>query len=105
MSNKSPKSAVELAMEKLAKQDAETGSETHPLTDTQKELVAAARRDYEAKAAECRIMHEANVTGNVDPDARSTLEANLRRDLAQLATDRDRKVSAALEQTDILDIK
>ena len=50
-------------------------------------------------------MHEANVTGNVDPDARSTLEANLRRDLAQLATDRDRKVSAALEQTDILDIK
>ena len=51
MSDTGPKSAVELAMERLRRQDAEAGDEaaSRPLTDDEKAAIAAARRDYEAK--------------------------------------------------------
>ena len=97
MSDAPPKSAVELAMERLRQKDAEAGIETTPLTDAQKEAVADARRTYDAKVAECRILHDLALLTTMDPEERRELDANYRRDLARFATDRDRKVDAALK--------
>jgi len=97
MSNSPPKSAIELAMEKLAKQDAEAGVESVSLTDMQRDAMAEARRDYEAKKAEYRILHESKLRRAFDPDTRAEIEANFRRDLAQVASDRDRKIDGILK--------
>jgi hypothetical protein len=98
MTDGPPKSAVELAMAKLAQQDEEAGVEAQALSDDQKEALAEARRDYEAKAAECQILHSSQMAQVADPEARGELEANLRRDLARFATDRDRKIQRILKQ-------
>ena len=100
MSNAPPKSAIELAMEKLAKQDAEAGTESKTLTPEQKETIAAARQDYEARTAECRILHDSTIATVLEPEARSELEAHYRRDLARLVGDRDRKIDKVLQGTE-----
>jgi hypothetical protein len=89
-----PKSAIEIAMAKLAKQDVESGIDPTRLTATQKDTIAAARRDYQAKVAECRILHESRMLGALDPVARQTLEAEYRRDLARFGSRRDKKIAA-----------
>ena len=99
MSDSAPKSAVELAMEKLARQDAEAGVQNQTLSDEQRAALAEVRRDYEAKAAECRIVHESQLATVFDVEARAGLEAYLRRDLARFATDRDRKIQRILKGT------
>ena len=100
MSNAPPKSAIELAMEKLAKQDAEAGAESRAMTPEQKASIAAARQDYAARTAECRILHDSSMATALEPEARSELEANYRRDLARLAGDSDRKIEKILQGTE-----
>ena len=95
MSDQPPKNAVELVMERLRQKDAEVGIETTPLTNAQKEAIADAQRTYDAQAAECRILHDSALLTTMDPEKRRQLAANHRRDLARIATDRDRKVTAA----------
>lgn len=82
-------------MERLRQQDAEAGVERAQLTDAQKQAIAEARRTYDAKVAECRILHDAALLTTMDPEKRRELEANHRRDLARFATDRDRQIDAA----------
>ena len=94
MSKDAPKSAVELVMERLKQQDAGADVETTPLTDDQKEAIAAARRDYEANVAEADILFHSKLAASLDPEARQELEANHRRDLGQSASTRDRKIAA-----------
>ena len=97
MADTGPKSAVELAMERLRRQDARAGDNAgnaRPLTDEQKEAIAAARRDYEAKVAEAEILMSSKLAGTFDLDGRREIEANHRRDLGQFASSRDRKIAA-----------
>ncbi|MEE2636833.1 MAG: hypothetical protein VYE68_06325 [Acidobacteriota bacterium] len=97
MSNNAPKSAVELAMERLRAKDAEAkeGAEgPATLTDDQKQAIAAARRDYDAKLAEAEILFGASLATTFDPEARRQLEANHRRDLGQFISTRDKKIDA-----------
>ena len=96
MADTGPKSAVELAMERLRRQDAEAGGEAagRPLTDDQKAAIAAARRDYEAKVAEAGILMRSKLAGTFEPEGRLEIEANHRRDLGQFASSRDRKIAA-----------
>ena len=96
MADTGPKSAVELAMERLRRQDAEVGGEAagRPLTDDQKAAIAAARRDYEAKVAEAGILMRSKLAGTFEPEGRLEIEANHRRDLGQFASSRDRKIAA-----------
>ncbi len=89
-----PKSAVELVMERLKQQDAGADVEATTLTDDQKEAIAAARRDYEAKVAEAEILFHSKLAAAFDPEARQELEANHRRDVGQSASTRDRKIAA-----------
>src|SRR5215475_12849796 len=66
-----PKSAYELAMERLRKKDADAGVERPTVTDAQKAAVAEIRSVYEAKLAELDVMHQSKMRASVDPEARA----------------------------------
>ncbi len=51
MTEGAPKSAYELAMERLRRKDAEEGVERAPVTDAQKAAIAEIRNFYEARLA------------------------------------------------------
>jgi Spy/CpxP family protein refolding chaperone len=76
-----PKSRLELVMERLRKQDEEKGITPVTLTDAQREQIAEARRQHEARVAERRIMHQTALAGTFDPAAAFEREAELKRDL------------------------
>jgi len=57
MPSEGPKSAYELAMERLRQKDREAGVEERPLTDQQKTAIAEARQVYQARMAEREILH------------------------------------------------
>jgi hypothetical protein len=90
-----PKSAYELAMERLRKKDAEAGVERQPVTDAQKAAVAEVRSFYEAKLAQLDVMHQSKMRAVLDPAARDTLEQEFRRERERLTTERDAKVEKA----------
>jgi hypothetical protein len=91
-SDSAPKSAFELAMERLRKQDAEAGVVETPVTDEQRESIAEARRVADAKLAEARILHRSRLTAVVDPVEIAKAEEEHRRDLQRIQDDRDRKI-------------
>ena len=86
------KSAVELAMERLAKKDADAGVESRPLTDAQKAAIAEARNFYDAKIAEREVQHQSQMRASIDPAVRETLGAEYRRDRERLVSERDHKI-------------
>lgn len=87
-----PKSALELALERLKKKDAEAGIEQKRLTDEQRAAIAEARSLYEARVAERRIMHRSQTAGIFDPQELAVKQDELRRDLAQFEAERDAKI-------------
>ena len=87
------KSAVELALERLKKKDAEAGVEARPLTDAQKAAIAEARNFYEAKAAEAEVLHQSKLKTTPDPEQREALLQNYRRDRERLTSERDAKIA------------
>ena len=93
MTDEAPKSAYELAMERLRKQDAEAGAIQRPLTDEQRDAIAEARRVAEARVAEREILHQSAVRGVVDPESREELERQYRRDRDRIQSDLDRKIA------------
>ena len=92
MSDGAPKSALELAMERLKKKDAEAGVVEHTLTEAQKAAIAEARSVHEARVAEVQILHRSKVLTAVDPQEIEKIEQEYRRDLERLASDRDSKI-------------
>lgn len=92
MADSAPKSAYELAMERLRKQDEEAGTTWVPLTDEQKTQIAEVRNFYEAKIAQQRVLHESSMRRTFDPAERETLEQNHRRELEHLTSERDSKI-------------
>ena len=92
-----PKSAYELAMERLRKRDAEQGVVEQKLTDAQKAAIGEARSIYESRVAERQILHREKVLATFDPAEREVLEEQYRRDLDRFATDRDAKIRAIRE--------
>lgn len=95
-----PKSAYELAMERLKKKDAEQGVVEHPLTDAQKTAIADARSMYKARVAEREILHREKLMKTFDPAEREVIEEQYRRDLERFASDRDAKIRRIREQTE-----
>lgn len=76
-----PKSRLELVMERLRKQDEEKGITQITLTDAQREQIAEARRQHEARVAQRRIMHQTAMASTFDPSSALEREAELKRDL------------------------
>ena len=88
-----PKSAVELAMERLRKKDSDAGIEIMPLTEQQRVAIAEVRNFYESKAAEREVLHQSEMRRAADPDARALLEEQYRRDRERLNSERDSKIA------------
>jgi hypothetical protein len=78
-----PKSRLELVMEKLRQQDEAKGITQVTLTDAQREEITAAKKQYEARIAQRRIMHQTAIGGTFDPAVVMEREEELRRDLAR----------------------
>jgi hypothetical protein len=93
-SDDAPKSAYELAMERLRKKDQETGGDDRPLTDAQRSAIAEARQVHKAKSAELEILHQAALRKATTPEEVDQLHDKLRRDQERLAGERDRKIEA-----------
>jgi hypothetical protein len=87
-----PKSALELALERLKKKDDEAGIEQKTLTDEQRAAIAEARNLCEARIAERRIMHQSQTAAIFDPQELELKREELRRDIAQFESDRDAKI-------------
>ena len=92
MSDEAPKSAYEIAMERLRRKDKEAGIEERSVNDEQRAAIADLRRVYEAKLAEREIMHQAALRKTDDPEAQAALEEEYRRDRERLGSERDRKI-------------
>jgi len=88
----SPKSRLDIVMERLRRKDAEAGITETPLTDEQRAAIADARNLYDAKVAERRILHQSSMMRTFDPAERQTLEEDFRRDLERLEADRDARI-------------
>lgn len=93
MSDDAPKSAFELAMERLRRQDRDEGVVEHPLSDEQKAEIAEARRVYEAKVAEREILHRDALRKARSHEEIAKLNEQLAQDRDRLARDRDRKLA------------
>jgi len=90
--DEAPKSAYELAMERLKQKDREEGIEERPLTDEQRAEIAEARNQYEARVAERKILHRDALLKARDAEQIETLEQQYRRDRERFASDRDSKI-------------
>jgi hypothetical protein len=87
------KSSLELAMERMAKKDAEAGITSKPLTNEQKAAIAETRNFYEAKLAQLEVLHQSKINGTFDPAERETLDQQYRREREHLTTERDNKIA------------
>ena len=87
-----PKSALELAMERLKKKDADEGVSERSLSDDQKNEIAEIRKAYAAKLAQEEILFKSKMAGVFEYEARQTLQDNYRRDVERLNHERDRKI-------------
>jgi hypothetical protein len=87
-----PKTAYELAMERLRKRDEETGAEHRRLTDEQKAAIAEVRSFYQAKIAEQEVLQQSRLRKTADPAERESIEAELRRDRELFVSERDAKI-------------
>jgi hypothetical protein len=97
--NDAPKSALELAMERLRKKDADAGVVEHKLTDEQKAAIAEARSIYESRVAELQILHRQKQLVTMDPNELALMEAEYRRDMDRFASDRDAKIRRIRQET------
>ena len=87
------KSSLELAMERLAKKDADAGISATPVTEAQKAAIAEARNFYDAKMAELEVLHQSKINSTFDPGERDTLDQQYRREREHLTNERDNKVA------------
>ena len=87
-----PKSALELAMERLRQKDTDSGVAERPVTDEQKASIAEARSVHASKVAELQILHRAKLAGVLDPADRGQAEDAYRRELQRLNEGLERTV-------------
>jgi len=99
MPSDGPKSAYELAMERLRQKDREAGVEERPLTDQQKAAIAEARQVYQARMAEREILHRDAMRKAQSQEEVEKLESELARDRDRLAGDRGRKIAEIKQQS------
>src|SRR5947209_19086480 len=92
MSDQGPRSAFDIAMERLRRKDAEDGVEQRPRTQEQKAAIAEVRSVYEAKLAQAEVMHKSALAGTFEREARAALEDGYQRDRARLVRERDAKI-------------
>jgi hypothetical protein len=90
-----PKSAYELAMERLRKKDRDEGVQERAPTAAERKAIAEARQMADARLAEREILHASKMRGVLEPEAREALEQEYRRDRERIISDRDGKIEEA----------
>jgi hypothetical protein len=100
MTDQEPKSAYEIAMARLKKQDADAGVVEHKLTDAQKAAIAEARNVYESRVAERQILHRSKQLTTYDPAEVEKIEHEYRIDMDRFAEDRDAKIRKIWQESD-----
>ena len=98
MADDAPKSALELAMERLRQKDREEGVVERPPTEEQKAAIAEARSVHEARVAEREILHRAALGKARSYEEIAKLNQELAQDRDRLARDRDRKIAEIRER-------
>lgn len=93
--DEAPKSAVELAMEKLSARDGDAVK----LTDEQKAAIADIRSRYRAQIAEFEIQHESKLRMVGSYDEADILRAELQKEKARLEEEMEKKVSEVRGQS------
>lgn len=88
-----PKTALELAMERLKAQDQEDGVVETPLTDAQKVDIAEARSVAASRIAEREILHRDALAKTWDPESREKAEEEYRVDRERIDRERDDKIA------------
>lgn len=89
-----PKSAFELAMERLAAEDREAGTKEVPLTAAQKDAIAEARRVESARLAEREILFRDALRKTPDPETREKAEAEYQIDRQRIHDDCERAIAS-----------
>lgn len=93
MTDDKPKSAVELAMERMRKKDADSGTAgERPPSEEQKAAIAEARSVHAARVAELQILQRSKMATLFEPAERAQAEEAYRRDLSRLHDELDRKI-------------
>ncbi len=98
MSDDRPKTAVELAMERMRQKDAADGINERAPTDDQKAAIAEVRSLHASKAAELEILHRSKMAGVFDPAQRAQAEDDYRRELVRINEDLERKIGKIREK-------
>src|SRR5437870_12426615 len=90
-----PKSAYELAMERLRKKDRDEGVQERAPTAAQRKAIAEARQMADARLAEREVLHAARMRGVLEPEAREALEQGYRRGRERISSGREGRLEAA----------
>jgi hypothetical protein len=98
VTNDAPKTAYELAMERLRQKDKEGGTVERPLSTEQKAAIAEARRVHDAKIAEREILHRDALRKATSHEEVAKLDAELAQDRDRIARDRDRRIAEIRER-------
>ena len=93
-----PKSAYELAMERLRAADEAAGAAQAPLTAGQKKAIAEARQKATARLAEREILFKDTLAKTEDPEGREKAEREYRIDRQRISDDRDREIEGIRKQ-------
>ena len=97
--DEAPKSAYEITLEKLRRQDRERGEEAQTsLSDEQKSRIAEIRRRHEAHVAEREILfrsERAKAAASGDPEALEKIEKEYARERERIEVRRDREIAQA----------
>jgi len=91
MSDK-PKSAFDLAMERLKAEDREAGTKETPLSAKQKEAIAEARRIASSRLAEREILFKDSMKKTPDPETRAKAESEYHVDRQRINDDCDKAI-------------
>ncbi len=102
MPSDGPRSAIEIAMERLREKDAREGIEHRPLTEQQKAAIAEVRNFYEAKLAQEEVMHKSALSRVFEPDARAQMQDEYSRSRQRSIADRDAKIERIRRGEDLI---
>jgi hypothetical protein len=90
-----PKSAYELAMERLRKKDEAAGIVHTELTEAQKTAITEIRSLYGARLAQADLEHQDKLRATFDPAVHEVLDAEYRRERERLTAEMDAKIEKA----------
>ena len=90
--NEKPKTAFELAMERLKAEDKEAGTKETPLSPKQKKAIAEARRVASSRLAEREILFRDSMKKTPDPEMREKAESEYHVDRQRINDDCERAI-------------